>query len=362
MKRRDFMARGASGALGVGLAGCSTFNPKIYEINEPGETPLELEKKVPKPVGTMPMGEIGTTGMMVSRFGFGSHIRPYFRPYTKEREWMVREAYDFGINFFDMYDKEHEAYQYEPMGRYLAPIIHDVLISIAPLPYDGRTFEQEFERDVKIFGKGHIDLVRIHMYTADSKDWWQWETLFKYKEQGKIRAVGVPIHSPKDLYPVIETYPLDFVILPYNFYHNWYGMKPQDFDPVITDLHKKGIGVITMKPHLGDRLAGPFMKMAAHYDETGEVVLAKADLRYIINSRVAIDSTLCGMMNPYHLYENIDAYFHPEMSDAEKKLLKKLREVAKINNITKNLLPDHYQFLEDLVPDSWDDSDLFVTV
>ncbi|HUT62728.1 MAG TPA: hypothetical protein VMZ04_02105, partial [Anaerolineae bacterium] len=75
-----------------------------------------------------------------------------------------------------------------------------------------------------------------------------------------------------------------------------------------------------------------------------------------------IDTTLGGMMNPYHLYDNVDAFFHPEMSDAEKKLLKKLREVAKINNVSKNLLPDHYKFLEDLVPDSWDDSDLFGTV
>ena len=44
------------------------------------------------------------------------------------------------------------------------------------------------------------------------------------------------------------------------------------------------------------------------------------------------------------------------MSDEERKVLKKIRKTAKA--VTKNLLPEHYQFLEDWVPDSWDDSDL----
>ena len=95
------------------------------------------------------------------------------------------------------------------------------------------------------------------------------------------------------------------------------------------------------------------------YDRTGEISVAKASLRYVINSELNVDSTLGGMYNPYHVYENVDAYFHPEMSGEERRLLKKIRKTAKI--VAKNLLPAHYRFLEKWVPDSWDDSDLFGT-
>ncbi len=364
MKRRDFIAHGAAWTAGAGLSGCSVFGPRKVKVHYLKElAPIEMDKKVPKPQGTMQMGEIGKTGIKVSRYGFGSHIKEHFQPYKKEREWMIMEAYNLGVNSFDVYDREHLAYQYEPMGRYLAPVINNVVISIAILPYDGRTFEQEFERDLRLFGRDYIDLVRIHCYSNDSEDWWQWEELFKYKKQGKIRAVGVPIHNIKDLYPLIDTYPIDYVIFPYNFYHNytWHTATKEegDYDLVVPELRKRGIGLITMKPFGSDQLVTPFKRMAAQYDESGEVVYAMACLRYIINSGVDIDSTLGGMMNPYHVCEAIGAYFNPEMSYVERNTLKKIRDVAKI--VASGILPEYYRFLEDWVPDSFDDSDLFST-
>ena len=58
--------------------------------------------------------------------------------------------------------------------------------------------EEEFERALRLFGRDHIDLVRCHAVTPDDTRWkehWTFaEKLFRYKEQGKIRAVVVPIH------------------------------------------------------------------------------------------------------------------------------------------------------------------------
>jgi len=369
MKRRHFIEKGTTGALGLGLAGCSAFRYKRIEINKPEQTPINFDKKIPKPTGTMPMAEIGTTGIKVSKYGFGSHMRRDMVKYVKEREWMIREAYDLGINFFDVYDHEGRVYQYEPMGSHLAPMINNVVISITMYPFDGRTVEQELERDMSLFRRDYIDLVRLHAWRNSTDEkvlasqaghrWEWWETLFKMKEKGHIRAVGVPIHNTDDLEQPLAELPIDFVILPFNFYHNWYRMQPNDFDSTIATLRKKGIGVITMKPMLGDRLVTPFNRIAAQYDENGEINFARACLRYIINSEVKVDSTLNGMFNPYHIYNNIDAFFNPEISDEERKLLNTVRKVAKINNVSKTLLPEHYQFLEDWAPDSYDDSDLF---
>ena len=192
--------------------------------------------------------------------------------------------------------------------------------------------------------------------------WEWWETLFKLKEKGYIRAVGVPVHIREDLKLPLEELPLDFVIFPHNFYHNWTwsAKESTEWDSTISKLRKKGIGIISMKPFASDSLVTPFKRLAAQYAESGEVNYAKACLRYIINSKLNVDSTLGGMYNPYHVYENVDAYFNPEMSDEERKVLKKIRNTAK--TVSKHLLPEHYRFLETWVPDSWDDSDLFGVV
>ncbi len=355
MKRRDFITKSTSGVIGAGIAGCSSVTVK-RELS-----PYTFDKKVRKPAGTMPTGDIGTTGIRVSRFGFGSHIRRDIVKFEKEREWMVREAFDLGINLFDVYDREGESYQYEPIGRYLAPIINDVVISISILPWEGRSLEQEFERDLRLFGRDYIDMVRIHSYSSESDNWYQWEKLFKFKEQGKIRAVGIPCHNVKNLKEPLGEFPIDYVIFPYNFYHNWTwlhkGMELENFDPLVKKLREKGIGVISMKPFAGDHLVTPFRRLTAGYENSGEFNYAKACLRYVINSGLDVDTTLGGMYYPYHVYENADAYFNPDMSDNERRVLKKLR--TRVKGVTKNMLPPHYHFLEDWVPDSRDDLDLY---
>ncbi|MFC1539513.1 aldo/keto reductase [Candidatus Latescibacterota bacterium] len=369
MKRRRFIETGTTGALGLGLSGCSALGYKKVVISKPEQTPIDFTKIIPKPQGTMPMSELGTTGIKISKYGFGSHMRRDIVKYYKEREKMIRDSYDMGINFFDVYDYEGQAYQYEPMGNHLAPMINDVVISITMYPIEGRTVEQEMERDLKLFRRDYIDMVRLHAWN-DTNDpeilrqnaghrWEWWDILFRMKEKGLIRAVGVPIHNTDDLKEPLAELPIDFVILPFNFYHNWYRMQGNDFDSTIATLRKKGIGVVSMKPMLGDRLATPFHRIAAQCDETGEINYSKACLRYVINSKVKVDSTLNGMFNPFHINNNIDAFYNPAMSDEERNLLKAVRNTARINNVTHNLLPEHYKFLDKLVPDTYDDSDLY---
>jgi len=330
MKRRDFITRGAAGVMGVSLAGCVTGRPGTIRLKPEG-VPFSFGDNYPKPKGgTMPMNEFGRTGIKVSAFGFGSHMRTYLVPYTRERERMVRDAYELGVNLFDVYDKEQEIFQYEPMGKYLAPMINNVVISISINPYDGRTLDEEIHRDLKLFGRDYIDLVRNTAWSKEQKDngqhWYIWDELFKYKEQGKIRAVGVSIHTWKDLKLPLENYPLDYVIFPYNFYHNiaWDGHIPDgDFGPLPKMLREKGIGVITMKPFAGDYLVTPLMEVAKTFNK--DINFIQASLRYIINSGIKPDTTITGMYYPSHVYENIDANFNPLISNDERKLLEKVK-------------------------------------
>jgi predicted aldo/keto reductase-like oxidoreductase len=355
MIRRDFMAKGAAGVLAAGLGGCAARGRESLRI-KPELTPIDLENKGPRPKGTMPMGVLGKTGIKVSKFGFGSHMREDMVKYTREREWMVREAFDLGVNLFDVYDEESGVFQYEPMGKYLAPVKNKAVLSITMYPNKGLTVEREFENDLKVFHRDYIDMVRLHAWKRPRNQkeldaqqghrWEWWETLFKLKEKGYIRAVGVSFHRREDIKLPLAELPLDFAIPPYNFYHNWTwaGMEPDAVQTIVPALRKRGIGVISMKPFAGDHLVIPFKRLAEQYDESHSVNFAQACLRYVINSDLKADTTLGGMFNPSHVYEDIAAYFSPQMSEPERKVLNDIRD--SVRGITATLLPPHYQFLE----------------
>jgi len=344
MKRRDFIKNCPAGILGAGLVGCSTVRPKKIKLWK------EQAYFTPRPKGTMPMTELGTTGIKISKFGFGSHIRKDIVSYEKQREYMIREAYDLGINIFDVYDNELECFQYEPMGRYLKPIINDVIISISMKTFEGRTFEQEFERALKLFGRDYIDLVRCHAYGPDDPRWaehWTFaEKLFKYKEKGSVRVVGIPIHDLENIDVVFGTYPMDYVLFPYNFYHNicWLGEKEDNFDSLPAMLRKRGVGVMTMKAFAGDYLVKPFTDIARYFANDSEVRFPQAALRYVINSGINADCTIIGMYQLPHVYENVEAYYNPDMSGEESELLENIRSKAKMS--AKAWLPQHYKWLE----------------
>ena len=312
MKRRDFIKRGAAGAAVLGVSGCSIMSGKKIAVERKFAT-HSFEVTHPKPSGgTIATKELGKTGIKVSSFGYGAHMPEELVPFEDERCKMIREAYDLGVNVFDIYD-HWNVEQFEPMSRHLKPMINDVIISLNMHLRDGRTCDQEFERALRLFNRDYIDMYRLNSNVNSPKDnrWEHWEKLFQYKEQGKVRAVGMSIHYPHEIEQVLKTYPIDYVILPFNFYHNLLhkGDFAGDYHPLTKKLRKKGIGIVVMKPFATDWYAYPLIDIAREIDETGEISLPRAMLRYVINSYVEPDVVLGCMFNLDHVYENIPAFY-----------------------------------------------------
>ena len=105
MKRRQFFSGAALGAAALTTGGCSMLGkqgpvimPEIHKFD-----PSTLKVTVKKPSGgSIPVGELGTTGITVSKFAFGSHIPPGLIPLGKERRRMIHEAFDMGITTIDV--------------------------------------------------------------------------------------------------------------------------------------------------------------------------------------------------------------------------------------------------------------------
>ncbi|MFC1650564.1 aldo/keto reductase [Candidatus Latescibacterota bacterium] len=360
MKRRDFIKKGAAGSAALGTAGCSLFSPGRIDIKSRRDT-LNLEVTKSKPSGgTMPTGELGKTGIKVSNFGFGSHIPLELVKHKKERGRMLREAFDLGIKAFDVYERNMGGVmQWEPTGEHLTPVINEVVISILMMPSNGVDLkidrvEPHLDRALRMFNRDYIDMVRPPVHTTKPLTHDYMSELFRLKEKGKIRAVGFPIHESFDIDPIVDAYPIDFMLFPYNFYHNCLTNgkttgKTDEYNSISAKLRKKGIGVTIMKPLGSDWFVRPLIEAAEQLDETNEISLPQAALKYIINSEVNADVVFSGMYNLDNVYENINAFYNPAMSSEEKRLLKKLRRVAKVSS--NQWLPDHYKFLEKWSPD-----------
>ncbi len=358
MKRREFAGKALVGFAALKMLGCASLGKKI-ELNRGmvEYSPEILKEKRSRPKGSMPMREIGTTGIKVSNFTFGSHMTKSLIPFEKEREFMIREANDLGINLFDIYDSS--SHQLKPMGRYLGPIRKDVLVSVHATEY-GSVYEgnsealpvgKGIEKMLRVMRRECIDLVRNYCHTPDHENMKNWETLFKLKEQGKIRAVGTPVHFPHQLDPIIDVYPIDFVVFPYNFYHNlnYRGDHVKGVPKMVKKLRDRGIGVIVMKPFASEWFIPHLLQASKEIDETGGIRLPQAMLRYIINSDIDADTTMGGMYSLKEVYENIEAYYKPKIPKEEKMHLEKLRKVTKV--IADAVLPKHYRFLKEWGPD-----------
>ena len=346
MKRREFFKTAALGTLAAGTAESASLRrqqvvikPKIHDFSNEF---LKVTK--PKPKGEMEMREVGKTGIKVSYFTFGSHTPRELMAFPDYRKRMLLEAYDLGVNIFEVYPP-----QYETSGEYLSPLKHNVVISI----YGGAdkernlTATQSHERVLRIFKRDYIDMVRLHSHTREAPNWPVWEELFKLREKGAIRAVGVPIHYPEEMDDILaDELPIDYVILPYNFYHNilYTGKYPDDFDPLAATLRQKGIGVITMKPFASEWYVAHLMDVAKEIDPKGELSLGQAMLRYILNSGLEPDTVMGGMWCMNDVYDNIAAFFSPKISSDEEELLDKVRKYAKL--IEDAALPEHYRFLK----------------
>ncbi len=310
MKRRTFIHKTVAGVTAFGTVGCSVFGRKKYKLPRKlvKYSPEILKQTKQKPVGIMPMHELGSTGIKVSVYSFGSHITGSLIPYEKERERMIREAFDLGINLFDIYDNTTR--QYEPMSRFLSPIKKDVLISVHGHEY-GNVYEGNpkslngedgIEKTLRVFKRDYIDFVRNISPGPDNKYEKDWEVFFRMKEKGYIRFVGTAIHRPNEADHIIDTYPIDYLIFPYNFYHNlnYTGEFVGDFNPLVKKLRDRGIGVITMKPFASEWFIPHLLKVSKTIDKAGNISLGPTMLMWSINSGLEPDTTL-GCM--YSIYE-----------------------------------------------------------
>jgi hypothetical protein len=178
----------------------------------------------------------------------------------------------------------------------------------------------------------YIDYYLVHSLTK--KTWNQvvelgiFDFLDRVKKSGKVRSIGFSFH---DQYPVYKTilnaYPWDFCQILFNYHDTTYQAGFQGY----LDAVEKGIGVISMEPLLGGKLATqlPQEAMDCLHSVHPEWSPAEWALRWVWNHE-GISTLLSGMNQMNQVQENCRIASQAVPSSLQEKELQAIQYVKEI--------------------------------
>jgi diketogulonate reductase-like aldo/keto reductase len=147
-----------------------------------------------------------------------------------------------------------------------------------------------------------IDLMQVHNL-VDVKT--HLKTLYKWKEQGKIRYIGITHYLPSyydEMQKLVQKEKLDFIQCCYN-------IQTTDAEKQLLPLAKdKGVAVLINRPFLEGALFRQVegQPLPGWANELGAKSWAQFFLKFIL-SLPSVTCVIPGTSNPNHLIENIEA-------------------------------------------------------
>ena len=248
------------------------------------------------------MYELGKTGLMISRVGFGGI------PIQRTDESKISALFDAlvreGINFIDTARgyTVSEAY----IGRAMAGRRDKFVVATKSMARTAEAMEKDIEISLSNLQTDYIDLYQIHNPSMADLDKvlapdGAMEALVAAKEAGKIGHIGLTCHLTEVFEKAIEISQVETVMFPYN------PVETQG-EALIAKCRERGIGFIAMKP-----LAG------------GAIENAELAMRFILqNENVSV--VIPGMYCPEEVEANARAT--AKLTDAD---------YAEIENLRKTL-------------------------
>jgi uncharacterized protein len=190
---------------------------------------------------------LGKTGLTVSEVGFGGI--PIIRLSTEEAVKVLRRAYDKGITLFDtasMYlDSE------EKIGIAFEGIRGELVLATKSLKRDRAGVTADIELSLRRMRTDTLDLFQIHQLSLES-DYERitgpdgaLEAVFRAKEAGRIRHLGLTSHSIEMAIKLVKTGLFSTVQFPFNFIES---KAMDELHPLARELE---VGILAMKPFGG---------------------------------------------------------------------------------------------------------------
>ena len=221
-----------------------------------------LGKKFAYAAETIPMRELGRTGVRVSIVGLGGY---HLGMQADEQESIriIRAGLDSGVNFLDNCWDYNGGQSEIRMGKALRDGYRQKAFLMTKI--DGRTRKaasDQLEESLRRLQTDHIDLLQFHEVIRDTDpdrifaNGGGMEAVLEAKKQGKVRYIGFTGHKSPDIHlKMLETafahqFTFDAVQMPLNVMDAHFDSFEKKVLPVLV---QHGIGVLGMKP-MGDKL------------------------------------------------------------------------------------------------------------
>lgn len=183
---------------------------------------------------------IGNTGLVVNKNGFGA--LPIQRISMKDAVYLLRKAYDHGVNFYDT------ARFYTDSEEKLGAAFSDCRSKIVIASKTGATTVEEFWKDLHTtltnLKTDHLDLYQFHNPDYCPKPGDKvglYDAMKVAQRQGKVRFIGISNHRQKVAVEAIESNLYDTLQYPFSYLSN-----EEDF-AIVEAAHRHGMGFICMK-------------------------------------------------------------------------------------------------------------------
>ena len=307
--RRDFLARSASTALGLGAL------PFAAAAAEPAEEPRVRRYR-----------KLGRTGLEIADISFGASR-------LREDEALVRYALERGINYFDTAESYTNTRSETTIGKALKSVRDKVfLASKVTCNTDTKRadLDKALDGSLRRLQTDHIDVYFNHAVNEvarlDNPEWYEFVT--RAKSAGKIRFTGMSGHGGRlaeCLDHALDKNLVDVILVAHNFGQDpaFYQRFLSGFDfvaiqPELPRLMKKarekGVGVIAMKTLMGGRLND------LRKDESAGHTFAQAAFRWVLGGP-HVDALIVSMQSTDEVREYLTASGSDGPSAADTHLL-----------------------------------------
>ena len=217
--------------------------------------------------------KLGKTDLTVSRVSYGGIVSAGFYgnvTYPSEGQdasnRYVAWAVDHGVNYFDVAPGYGNAQ--DQLGISLEPYRKQVSLACKTQRRDKVSAEKDLERSLKLLKTDYFDVYQLHAISSmdDVERAFApggvMEMMRTLKDRGITRYLGFTAHSEDAALRMLELFPFDTVLFPYNWFMNMeHGMGNR----LLRELNNRGIGKLCMKAFIERKWAdgedrGPFPK------------------------------------------------------------------------------------------------------
>ncbi len=229
MDRREFIEKSIIGGTAMtfsGTLGC-------------GEKKSQMQKEIPK-------RRLGRADDMLSVIGFGGILVKDVEQ-SKAND-AVAEAYDRGINYFDVAPTYGDAQ--DKLGPALKPYRKKCFLACKTTERQSQGAEKELHESLQKLQTDHLDLYQLHAITTIEEvetifsPGGAFEVFLKAKKEGKVRYLGFSAHSENAALLAMEKYDFDTILFPINFVC-WY--KGNFGARVVAQAKETNKGILALK-------------------------------------------------------------------------------------------------------------------